>query len=460
MSGSIRFDGDFGSPAFERRLNEALHHGQLPGVFGLVQDVVGHWAIPHDEQGYLRFAKALLDTLGSVLQFRESQREVVEGETTPTTRWLRKEGYTHEVGADSRGLRSFVRGALSGVAFRDRRVRAESGELARGILKEFELGGGRTAFLLDPWGGEPVTLRGSETQAWLGPYVRPEDLGQLESFVRETIWQERLGADTLLLDVGTPGADGDDEAVRVSAVSSEFDFASGSEAFNDVDALTRRCASFLLGGRSRRLLFHGPPGTGKSTLARAIARDLGLRAILLGHETTTRLADSAVVQILALLEPGVVVLNDVDRSGEHEAFALLHGLEALVERPTLAVLTANDIRRLDPAILRPGRVDEVREVPEPNRESRRVILEHYAQKLELVLPESLLEDFLERSEGFSPADLAELALTAQAVGCEAALEEVARIAAQRELYAGERCQEFNNHTNRNILLRRMRRRAM
>mgnify|MGYP002010538438 CR=1 FL=1 len=334
------------------------------------------------------------------------------------------------------------------------------GNLDRGILKAFEVAPGRTAYLLDPWGGEPVRISGPETQSWAGPYCRPEDAPHLEAFLRERIWRERLRSDTLLLDVGQPGKDGGDDAVSVSAISGSFDFASAHEAFNDVGALARRCAAFAYGGRSRRLLFHGPPGTGKSTLARAIARELGARTVLLGHEATTRLADATMVQILALLAPNMLVLNDVDRSGEHEALALLHGLEAMVDQPLIAVLTANDVETLDPAILRPGRVDEIREVPEPNRGSREVILEHYAHRFGLELSEVSVETFLERSEGFSPADVREFAETARAVGVELALDELERIAAQRELYAGDRCEEFNRRSRGMIRHRRMwRRRA-
>ncbi|MBL4849422.1 MAG: ATP-binding protein [Planctomycetes bacterium] len=458
MSGGIRFDGDYGASRFERRLAQTLERGQLPGTFGLLQQVVGHWAFPRDEQSPLRVGKAIMDSVGSLLSFREGRREVVEDEGSPSKRWLRRQGYTDEVGAESRGLNSFVRGALSGLEFANRRARSDLGELDRSVLKEFSIGSGASAYLLDPWGGEPTGFRGPQTQAWAGPYCKPEDRNRLLAFVRERIWRERLGSSTLLLDVCGPGESGDDDGVSVTAVTDSFDFASANEAFNDVEALARRCGAFLIGGRSRRLLFHGPPGTGKSTLARAVARELGSRTVLLGHEATTRLADASLVQILALLEPGVLVLNDVDRTGEHEALALLHGLESLVDQPLVTVLTANDVETLDPAILRPGRVDEIRRIIEPNVESRKLILEHYAERNEFTLSASQGESFLEGSEGFSPADIREFAEIARAVGVELALDELERISAQRELYAGERCQDFNR-SRRGVYRPRMRRRA-
>ena len=442
MNDSIRFDGDYGHSAFERRLSEAIRRGKLPGKFGLLQDIVGHWAFPRDEHSWLRVGKAALDSLGSLLEFRESTREVLEGDGSASMGWLQREGYTLEVGANSRALASFLRGALSGVELRERKIRSELGQVDRRLVLEFSLDDDRVAYMVDPWGGESSPQRGPAAQWYLGPYCRPADEPALRAFVRERIWA-RLGSDTLVFDVARPGTRHSDDMISVSAVDPAFDFAPAQEAFNDVEALALRCAAFVVGGRSRRLMFHGPPGTGKSTLARAIARQLGVRTVILAHEATCRLADATVVNILALLEPGMVVLNDVDRAGEHEALALLHGLEALVSYPLITALTANDISELDPAVLRPGRVDEIREVPEPNRHSRRVILEHYAERASLELAPELLEVILDRTDGFSPADLRELAETAQAVGVELALAELERIAAQRALYAGDRCEQFN-----------------
>jgi SpoVK/Ycf46/Vps4 family AAA+-type ATPase len=85
----------------------------------------------------------------------------------------------------------------------------------------------------------------------------------------------------------------------------------------------------------------------------------------------------------------------------------------------------------------------VREIPEPSKESREVILRYFVRKHSLALTPADTEIFLERSDGFSPADVKEFCETVKAVGVPQALDELSRIAAQRELYSGDRCQEFN-----------------
>ena len=80
---------------------------------------------------------------------------------------------------------------------------------------------------------------------------------------------------------------------------------------------------------------------------------------------------------------------------------------------------------------------------EPSRESREVILRYYLRKHGHSLASEDTETFLERSDGFSPADVKEFCETVKAIGVPKALDELSRIAAQRELYSGDRCQEFN-----------------
>jgi SpoVK/Ycf46/Vps4 family AAA+-type ATPase len=178
-------------------------------------------------------------------------------------------------------------------------------------------------------------------------------------------------------------------------------------------------------------------------LARAIARELNHRIVIVEHNAINQMSGST-HRIIGLLRPGVLVLNDVDRGSREDNISLLQALEREhQDHPLLTCITVNDIKQLDPAILRPGRVHETREIIEPGDESRRMILDYYVKKFGILLSEEEAKIFVEQSSGFSPADTREFCETALAVGNEIALQEIERIKKQRKLYAGNACQEYN-----------------
>ena len=171
------------------------------------------------------------------------------------------------------------------------------------------------------------------------------------------------------------------------------------------------------------VLLHGPPGTGKTLLARAAAAEAGVNLVTVaGPELLDRYVGESEKAVREVFErarqaaPSIVLLDEVDAvarsrgSGESEVgervvSQLLTELDRAADNPSLAVVaTTNRREALDPALLRPGRLETHVEVPAPDREARRAIFEvHLADK---PLGEGVNLDHLARNTaGYSGADV-------------------------------------------------------
>ena len=183
-------------------------------------------------------------------------------------------------------------------------------------------------------------------------------------------------------------------------------------------------------GRSlkRGLLLHGPPGTGKTLTVMYLTGRMPGRTVIL----TTGLGMGLlhpVAQMARILAPAMVVLEDVDLIAEDRSnpwgrggpllFELLNELDGLRDDcDVIFILTTNRPDVLEPALAaRPGRIDLAVELPLPDAEGRRRLLELYARGLELRDVE--LEAIVGKTKGASPAFVKELLRKAALLAAEA-----------------------------------------
>ncbi|MEF8787408.1 MAG: CDC48 family AAA ATPase [Haloarculaceae archaeon] len=171
------------------------------------------------------------------------------------------------------------------------------------------------------------------------------------------------------------------------------------------------------------VLLYGPPGTGKTLLARAIAGESGVNFIsVAGPEILDRYVGESEGAIRDLFErarqtaPTIVFFDEIDaiataRGDTHEVTErvvsqLLAELDAVADHPSLIVLAATNRKdALDPALLRPGRLEQHIEVPTPDKAARREILEVHTADRPLA-DDVDLDALAAETAGFSGADLA------------------------------------------------------
>ncbi|MEP3408712.1 MAG: ATP-binding protein, partial [Roseibium sp.] len=178
---------------------------------------------------------------------------------------------------------------------------------------------------------------------------------------------------------------------------------------------------------SRGVLIAGPPGTGKTTYAKALANTCGVNLIATSvaqWQSNGHLGDLLKAMRRAFAEakkqaPCILFLDEFDSVGDRAAShgdnahyiiekinGLLECLDGVEAREGVVVVGAcNHPHLIDPAFLRPGRLERIIQIPLPDKKARGQILRwHLNGKLD----HEDISDSVERLEGSSGADIEKL----------------------------------------------------
>jgi transitional endoplasmic reticulum ATPase len=186
------------------------------------------------------------------------------------------------------------------------------------------------------------------------------------------------------------------------------------------------------------ILLHGPSGTGKTMLAKAVATESEANFIgVKGPELMSKWVGESEKGIREIFRkarqaaPCVIFFDEIDSiaptrgggagmdggmgintSTERMVSQLLTELDGIQELQGVVVLAAtNRVDMIDMALIRPGRFDKIVFVPKPDKKTREVILEIYV-KSKPIGQDVNMKTIAEVTEGFSGADVSAIANTA------------------------------------------------
>merc|ERR1711988_1984749 len=174
------------------------------------------------------------------------------------------------------------------------------------------------------------------------------------------------------------------------------------------------------------VILYGEPGTGKTLLAKAVANQTSATFLrVVGSELIQKYLGDGPKLVRELFRvadenaPSIVFIDEIDAVGtkrydatsggekeiQRTMLELLNQLDGFDSKGDVKVIMAtNKIESLDPALIRPGRIDRKIEFPLPNEKTKRRIFQIHTSRMTLA-DDVNLEEFVMTKDEFSGADI-------------------------------------------------------
>lgn len=194
------------------------------------------------------------------------------------------------------------------------------------------------------------------------------------------------------------------------------------------------------------VLLYGPPGCSKTMTVKALATEAGLNFLAVkGAEILSMYVGESERSLREIFRkaraarPSIIFFDEIDaiaskrsstsHGGVNVLTTLLNEMDGIEElRNVLVIAATNKPDVLDPALMRPGRLDNILYIGPPDFEARQEIFRIWTSQ-SVLHAEVDLEDLADRTEGYSGAEIVSICETAG----DAALDEEEETGQQQEV---------------------------
>jgi adenylate kinase family enzyme len=173
--------------------------------------------------------------------------------------------------------------------------------------------------------------------------------------------------------------------------------------------LNTEISEFRKRGIQRSYILYGPPGTGKTTMALELSKRCSGKILKLDAKVFTELSQRQTKSIIEGLNSDFIIVDDIDRIVISDLSSFLYMLESLknFKNKPAFLASVNSFKRMDKAIIRPGRFDEIIEFKLPNTKQRIEFIMGMCEKMEINITPEDANKIAEETVGMSQSYLKE-----------------------------------------------------
>lgn len=232
-------------------------------------------------------------------------------------------------------------------------------------------------------------------------YVEIDKLEKAKLIIKKELWRVLKDDNIVLHHIRRPPSTNS----YFTPFSIEADDAFRPMASRRADEYSKYLKKCIDAGVTRSVMLYGPPGTGKSTMARTIVSNLSMKSLRLRVDDISNIDPVTVYEAINIFEPDAIILDDFDRL--ETQVSLLETLEFFQRHVKLVIATVNNRNRLDNALLRPGRFDELLQISQMDEDIVRSVLgDDHSNSFEIVKdwPVAFIQEYVKRRRFMSPEE--------------------------------------------------------